>query len=160
MAMKSRSFDSKFELKLSADYYQFYLQDEAVDGDLSDSWNEEAVDRLLAATNGTIGVGTVRNTEVPVLLEISNEEPNDDFKYWDKVNECSIAIPSGKLVIAGCMDYFPEAKRINIPKGTYRARIYYGGLDKINDDGLDGEDNYRIVLWLDFSYRDVVRIKG
>lgn len=149
----------KLRLTLFADYYQFYLQDEAVEGDLSDSWTEEAVNRMLAITYGTIGVGTVRNTEVPVEIEICNEEPMESFENWDKVNECSIVVPSGKLVIAGCMDYFPEAKRIGIPEGIYRARLYYGGLGTVSSNGLEGEDTYRIVLWLDSSYREPMYLK-
>ena len=29
----------------------------------------------------------------------------------------------------------------------YRARIYYGKLDALSEDGLEGEDHYRVVLW-------------
>ena len=36
------------EFNLFADYFQFYLQDESVTGNLGDSWTEEAVERLLA----------------------------------------------------------------------------------------------------------------
>jgi hypothetical protein len=68
-----------FNFSLFADYFQFYLQDEAASGDLSQSWNEEATGRLLAIAPGTIGVGTVRNSSVPVLLEIHDQEPNDEF---------------------------------------------------------------------------------
>lgn len=42
---------------LFADYFQFYLQDEGADGDLSESWTQEATDRRLALAQGTIGVG-------------------------------------------------------------------------------------------------------
>jgi hypothetical protein len=48
----------RFEFKLFADYFQFYLQDESVKRDLSESWTEEAVSRLLGIAPGTIG--TVR----------------------------------------------------------------------------------------------------
>ena len=67
-----------FELSLFADYCQFYIQDEAVSGDLSRAWNEEATDRLLAIAPGAIGIGTVRNI-VPVTAEIHDHEPGDDF---------------------------------------------------------------------------------
>ena len=55
-----------FELSLFADYFQFYIQDEAVTGDLSKAWNEETTSRLLAMAPGTIGIGT----DVPVTVEI------------------------------------------------------------------------------------------
>jgi hypothetical protein len=73
----------RFEFKLFADYFQFYLQDERAGGDLSESWTQEAVDRLLATAPGTIGVGTVRNMNVPVVVEIAEKPPDDDLMAWD-----------------------------------------------------------------------------
>ena len=35
-----------FELTLFADYFQFYIQDEAANGDLSDAWNKETTERF------------------------------------------------------------------------------------------------------------------
>ncbi|HEX5885608.1 MAG TPA: hypothetical protein VFY67_13795, partial [Pyrinomonadaceae bacterium] len=66
---------SSYRYNLFADYFQFYLQDEKVDGNLSDAWNEQAVTNLLAVAPGTIGVGTVRNMEVPVEVEVLESEP-------------------------------------------------------------------------------------
>src|SRR5271157_5437345 len=100
------------QFRLFADYFQFYLQDERAKGDLSESWTEEAVAQLLALAPGTIGVGTVRNMEVPVDLELDDDLPNDDLNVWDHVNECSIEVPSGRIVVAGCTDYFPDAARV------------------------------------------------
>jgi hypothetical protein len=141
---------NQIRLELFADYFQFYLQDEAVEGDLSNSWTDEAVDILLAATTGTIGVGTVRNMDVPVTLKTYETQPellSDPENTIGQINECDIELSSGKLVIAGCTDYFPEAKRIDLDKGIYRARIYYGNLDTLTEDGLDGDDFYEIHLW-------------
>jgi hypothetical protein len=104
----------RLEFNLFADYYQFYLQDENVSGDLSESWTQDAVDRLLAVAPGTIGVGTVRNMQVPVVVEIADGVPEDDLSVWDQVNECDLDSPSGKLVIAGCTDYLPDAARIEL----------------------------------------------
>lgn len=47
---------NEYRLNLSADYFQFYIQDEIVEGDLSDSWDEEAVNRLLAIADGLLGL--------------------------------------------------------------------------------------------------------
>lgn len=132
---------------LFADYFQFYLQDETVDGNLADSWTQEAVDRLLAVTPGTVGVGTVRNMEVPVVVELHDLEPSRDLDRWDHVVECSLNIPSGRIVIAGCTDFFPDAARIEVKPGSYRARVLYRGLDTLSEDGLDGNDQYVVVLW-------------
>jgi hypothetical protein len=136
-----------WNLTIFADYFQFYLQDESATGDLSNSWSREAVDRLLALAPGTVGVGTVRNTSVPVLLELHDTPPQVDAESWDQVNECSIAVPSGRLVVAGCTDYFPDAQRFALRPGTYRVRVSYGSLDDRSADGLDGNDRYRLQLW-------------
>jgi hypothetical protein len=135
------------KLELLADYFQFYLQDENAKGDLSDSWGSEAVDRLLAVAQGTVGIGTVRNMTVPVVVEILDAEPKGDADAWDHVTECSLDVPTGRVVIAGCTDYFPKAARIEVTPGLYRVRVSYGGLDTISMDCLSGEDHYRIQLW-------------
>jgi hypothetical protein len=141
MATQRHHFD------LFADYHQFYLQDDLVNGNLADSWTQEATDRLLAITDGTIGVGTVRDMTVPVDVEVLDAEPQDSFDEWDQVNECCIDVRSGRIVVAGCTYYFPDAARIQITPGMYRARIYYGKLDSLSEDGLEGEDHYRVLLW-------------
>jgi hypothetical protein len=132
---------------LFADYFQFYVQDESVDGNLSDSWTGEVVVRMLAVASGTIGIGTVRNMEVPVIVEVRESKPKDEFASWDHVAECSIDVPSGRLDVAGCTDYFPDAARIELSPGCYRARVSYGGLDTLSEDGLEGNDRYEVVLW-------------
>ena len=141
--------------ELFADYFQFYLQDEAASGDLSDAWTPEAVEQLLAVGPGVIGIGTVRNVDVPVEIEVAAGAPAGDVTGWDRVNECSIDVPTGRIVVAGCTDYFPEARRIAVPPGTYRARIYYGGLSTVSEDGLEGGDRYRVVLWREAASRPV-----
>jgi hypothetical protein len=136
-----------FEYRHFADYHQFYLQDEGVEGNLSDGWTPEAVARDLAVATGTIGAGTIRNATVPVVVEIANGKPDDDLNSWDQVTECSIDVTSGRIVVAGCTDYFPDAARIDVPPGSYRARIYSGNLSSVGADGLDGDDKYRVTLW-------------
>jgi hypothetical protein len=136
------------ELSLFADYFQFYIQDEAATGDLSESWNEEATARLLAEAPGVIGIGTARNMDVPVAVEIHDQEPDDDSSAWDHVVEAQLNLASGRIVVAGCTDYFPDAKRVEVPVGSYRARVSYGALKTLSEDGLSGEDHYRVQLWL------------
>lgn len=135
------------EFEIFADYFQFYLQDEKAKGDLSDSWTKDAVQRLLALAPSTIGVGTVRNMTVPVAVDILDAPPALDLEPWDHVVECDIDVPSGSLVITGCTDYFPDAARIPLDPGQYRARVQYGALRSLSSDGLDGDDHYRILMW-------------
>ncbi len=147
----------KYNFTLFADYFQFYIQDELVEGDLSNSWNDEAVKYFIAFAPGKIGVGTVRNTNVPVELEILEEIPNYNEGEFEIINECSIEINSGKLVIAGCTDYFPDAKRIKLERGIYGVRVYYSNLNKISENGLDGEDSYKLSLW---KVKDLIPFKN
>ena len=138
----------KESLTLFADYYQFYLQDDDSEvGDLSDAWTTEAVKRKLAIAPNTIGVGTARNMDVPVEIQIHDEEPKINFDEWDLINQCSIEINTGRIVIAGCTDYFPDAMRIDISPRIYQSIICYKALDSISDDGLDGDDSYLIHLF-------------
>jgi hypothetical protein len=138
---------SRYDLELFADYYQFYIQDETADGNLSEAWTDEAVDRLLALAPGTVGVGTVRNVGVPVTIEVLDREPSVDAEKFDHVVECSIAVESGCIVAAGCTDYFSEAARIKVRPGSYRVRVYFEGLDSLSADGLRGNDRYHLQLW-------------
>ncbi len=137
----------KIQLTLFADYFQFYIQDddESV-GDLSDAWTKEATDSLMAVSDRVIGVGTVRNMDVPVFVHIVDELPELQAEEWDRLNRASIECRTGRFVIAGCTDYLPDAKRIEVAAGTYDAIVGYKGLSSLSDDGLDGEDSYHLFL--------------
>ena len=82
---------------LFADYFQFYLSDEQLQGDLSDAWTDEAVAQLLALAPGVVGVGTARNLDVPVEIELVDGPPDNDLAGWDRVNECTLDVPSGRI---------------------------------------------------------------
>lgn len=140
----------ELHLQLFADYFQFYLQDELASEDLPSHniWAGDAVNKLLALTPGVVYVGTVRNMTVPVTLIVTDSPPSaHDFDVWNHINECSLDVPSGRLVVAGCTDYFPDAPRLAVAPGCYRVRIYYGGLRTLSPDGLEGDDHYHIILW-------------
>jgi len=138
---------SRYKLTLFADYHQFYIQDESADGNLSDAWTDAAVERLLAVAPGTVGIGTVRNVDIPVTISILERQPQFDPEEFDHVVECSVAIESGTIVVAGCTDYFPGAMRIKIPSGPYRVRASFDGLDSVSGDGLEGKEQYHLQLW-------------
>lgn len=135
------------DLNLFADYFQFYLQDESADSDLSDAWDSVAVQRMFAVATGVVGIGTARNMDVPVRLEFLDAEPVPDFANFDHVVEGSLHLKGGSLVVAGCTDYFPDAARFDLGPGTYRVRLSASGLSTLSEDGLDGRDRYRVQLW-------------
>lgn len=143
-------------LEIFADYYQFYLQDEAAEGSLSDAWDEEATHRMLAVSTGVVGIGTARNMGVPVTLELLEAEPSCALDSFDHVVEGALVIATGPLVVAGCTDYFPDAQRFDLRPGTFRIRLSVSGLSSISPDGLDGNDHYLVQLWPGVSIEPVV----
>lgn len=149
----------EYHFELLADYFQFYLEDEGIDSDTGILWNKENTELMLALGPGIIAVGTARNMTVPVKVVIQETEPALELEKWDKVNECSVTINSGNIVVMGCTDYYPDASRIKVISAVYRARIHYGQLAELSEDGLDGEDHYEVILWPDTEERLVERIK-
>ncbi|HAG83329.1 MAG TPA: hypothetical protein DCL61_19840 [Cyanobacteria bacterium UBA12227] len=141
----------KFNFEVFADYFQFYLIDENATGtDFSELWVKQlpqAEQQMVAVTDGVIGVITRRNTDVPVVVEVNEAEPLENYQEWDQVTDCSINILSGQLIIGGATEDLTSAARIKVKPGTYRVRIFYGSLDSVSANGLDGEDHYKIVLW-------------
>lgn len=148
------------QLQLFADYYQFYIQDEAADGDLSDAWSQDAVQRMLSVSEGVVGIGTVRNMEVPVTIEFLDSEPPINLTIFDHVVEGSLVVAQGPVVVAGCTDYFPDATRFDLTPGTYRVRLSASGFDTISEDGLDGQDHYLVQLWQAPSIEPTVLKQG
>lgn len=136
-----------FTLSVWAEYHQFYLQDEQAEQDTPDDWGERLTTQMIAVEPGIVGVATVRNMDVPLRVDLVDGRPDDDFNTWDHVAEASLDVPSGQIVIAGCMDVFPDAKRLPVSPGNYRIRVYYGGLETLSTDGLEGEDHYQVAVW-------------
>lgn len=136
---------NRYDFELFADYFQFYLQDDDINlGDLSDAWDDAATQRMLAVAEGVVGVGTARNMDVPVTVEVHVGEPHIPDEA-QRVCECSLTIRTGWIVAAGCTDYFPDAARIPVAPGCYRVRVSYFNLDSVV--GLDGDDRYLVQLW-------------
>ena len=160
--MFEQIMDREIKADLFADYSQFYLQDEGVvNDDHSGAWSQEAVDRMLAVSPGSIIVGTVRNMTVPVTVRIFQTEPDilSNLNNIGQINECDLVTNSNKLVLSGCTDYLPDALRIDVEKGIYRARVYYGNLDTISEDGLEGDDFYEIHFWPTDKQRELKILK-
>lgn len=139
----------EYQLEIFADYFQFHLHDENMNPNFGNAWDQFSVDNFLAITPEGIGIGTVRNMDVPVTIKICDLEPKpkENLHQVFQINESDLTIISEKLVVIGCTEYYPDAKPIKIDNGIYRVRIYYSNLDKLSEDGLDGEDYYEIEIW-------------
>lgn len=84
---------------------------------------------------------------MPLEVQVGATPPTSDLVGWDRVVEASLALPSGVLVLHGPSDYLPAAPHLTLAPGTYRLRAYFGGLDTLSSDGLEGADHYKVVLW-------------
>jgi hypothetical protein len=159
----------QYHFDVFADYHQVYLQDCAfideltrVEGrDSNARANEigmhvqavlspDAYARHLGVAHATLCILTARYVTVPLDVEIRAGPPGpEDFAGWDHVVEASLDLPSGCLVVRGPTDGPDEEHRIGLARGLYRARVYYGGVYTVSADELDGEDHYRVALWLE-----------
>jgi hypothetical protein len=143
--MESAKILFKKHYDIFADYHQFYLRDAEMYPDAPETYTDEDVRRRIIAGKYIVVIQPERNMTVPVDLEIVDSAPNVDFENWRHIAEASLNLPSGKLLIEEC---FGEVKdTIVLPSGFYRIRAYYGDLDKLSFDGLDGDDHYKIVIW-------------
>jgi len=135
----------KRRFEVFADYFQFYLWDRIVAPEApTDYTDHDVADRIKAAPNVVV-IQPARNVNVPVELEVQSAPPTDDFADWDHVAEASLDLPNGELEVHERTG--GSVERFSLRPGTYRVRAYYGGLNTLSEDGLDGGDHYRIILW-------------
>lgn len=143
--MKSSTILYKKHYEIFADYHQFYLMDAEGNPFMPEDWNDEDVQRRIKAEKHIVVIQTERNMIVPVDLEIVSSAPKENFENWDHIAEASLDLPSGKLQIEECCG---ETKDIlNLFSGLYRIRAFFGNLNTLSFDGLEGDDHYKIVMW-------------
>lgn len=128
-----------------ADYFQFYLRDAEVQADPPIDYVEADLVLMVKAVPHLVVIQPVRNMSVPVEIELLDQAPERIADGWDQIVEASLDLPSGRLEVIECTT--GSADTIDLPPGTYRLRAHFGGLDTLSEDGLDGDDRYRIALW-------------
>lgn len=135
----------KRSYSIFADYHQFYLWDKDIGPDAPTDYTDVDIARRIKAAPNVVVIQPERNMEVPVEVELRDREPDADCEQWDHIAEASLELPSGHLEIHECtggpIDHF------HLSPGTYRVRAYYGSLNELSEDGLVGNDHYKLVLW-------------
>jgi len=139
--------EASFKFEIFADYFQFLLMDESSQDDYSEVWNDEAVERMLAAGSTSVSLGTLRNVTVPVSVNICVAEPTVNLGNFDHAVSASLSVPSARLVVMGCTDYLPKAPRIELPAGTYQLLYLASGLGSITYESDPADDQYCVHLW-------------
>lgn len=128
-----------------ADYHQFYLWDKEISPDAPTDYIDEDVQRRIKAAPNVVVIQPERNMEVPVELEVYESMPPLELSSWDHIAEASLELPSGLLEIHECTG--GPIDEIQLVPGTYRVRAHYGKLSELSEDGLDGNDHYRLEIW-------------
>jgi hypothetical protein len=136
--------DRIYRFHLSAEFNQFFIQDELADAEVD--WTEEEGRVNLALNDGIIAVGTNCDRVVPVEVQILSSEPPCNIESWDHLVDCTIHVTSGRLAVYGCCEDLTTAARINLDPGRYMARVCYGNQYSC-DDHIFCADYYVVVLW-------------
>ena len=132
-------------LSVFADYFQFYLWDAGMNPRAPEHYAPPDLKRRLKTGPNVVAILTARNMDVPVTVEIVEAEPSLDLAAWDHVAEASLRLPTGHLQLHECTG--GAVADFDITPGRYRIRLYQGGLDSIDNMGLEGNDRYHLVLW-------------
>lgn len=141
------------ELTLFADYYQIHAFDEGSQADFSDAWTDQTMADHLAVSADAVAIGTAVNVDVAVSVEVLDGPPVDDAAEFDHVVEASIRCPSGRLVVMGCTDFEPDARRFPVAAGGLRLRVSQSNLDRAFRAGIDSAkdpltmERLRLQVW-------------
>jgi hypothetical protein len=136
-----------YELQIMADYFQITLIDQQAEGFERDFiFTPNHINDRMWTDHGMIIMFTERNMPVPVSVDVLDEQPVDDFSEWDHVADASIDSPTGHIFVKDIMGY-DDGLTVSVQPGVYHVRMYHANLDKLSEDGLEGEDYYRVALW-------------
>ncbi|MCZ8081421.1 MAG: competence protein ComJ [Rhodobacteraceae bacterium] len=132
-------------LEVFADYHQFYVQDGGINPPAPENWTDEDIANRSKAENNVVVVCPLRSMTVAVAVELHDSEPKTETDQSDHVVECSLDLPTGHLHVHECtggpvLDW-------EIPAGSYRVRLSFAGLKSISENGLEGDDSYKVELW-------------
>jgi len=115
--------------------------------DTSEVWTEEALNLKLGILPNTLAVGTFRNVDVPVQIDICESEPEVNLEEWDHATKGYFTSKSGQCAIFGCTDYLPGAAKFKISPGKYAVLSLAKGLGSITEEWEDADDLYKVILW-------------
>ena len=129
------------ELTLYADYHQIHAFDEGSQADLGDAWTDQAMADHLAVSQDAVAIGAAVNVNVAVSVEVLDGPPVADLAEFDHVVEASICCSSGQLVVMGCTDFEPDARRFPVVTGWLRLRASQSNLDRAYRAGIDSDED-------------------
>lgn len=142
-----KNMPSVHRFRVFADYFQFIVQDENSEDDFATIWTEEAVNCMVAVGETAICPGTLRNVEVPVEVHVLGAEPTVLLDECDHIVEGAFGSPTGRIVVMGCTEYFPDSPQFEIAPGIYRFLYLISGVQTITAEWEPADDLYRLYIW-------------
>jgi hypothetical protein len=133
----------KYKFELFADYFQLYLMDVESDDDTSEIWAEDGLNIKLGIMPNTIAIGTFRNVDVPLEVEVQESTPDLNPEEWEHASIGYFTIKSGQCAVFGCTDYLPDVNKIEVSSGNYSVLSLAKGLNSITDEWEDADDLYK-----------------
>jgi hypothetical protein len=124
-----------------ADYNQFFLLDDELQPSYPESVSQSALDDRCLVEPSVLAVYTALPREVSVEVCVYRSVPEIDRGIWGHVVQGALAVPSGRLVLAGCTDYLPDCSRIQVPQGMLEFLLCGRGFD------AHAEEAYLVALW-------------
>lgn len=128
---------SSHSFEVFADYFQFCVWDAGLELVPPCDLNEEDVRRM---------VKVEPNVVVVLELVLCEADPGCEDSKCDHVVECGVALPTGKLQVVECGGR-PVVFDLKVSQGSYRMRVEFAGLATLSEDGIEGDDRYKLTLW-------------
>jgi hypothetical protein len=127
--------------------FQCYVRDPAARRVFGRDVVDDMRSKGIAVRPGFIAIRLLSEfSNIPITVEYDADGlESADFERWDHVVECALATASARIVFEGCGDPEPFGV-LEVPAGSYRVRIHFGGQRKVLDDGAT-EDFYLIQIW-------------
>ena len=126
----------RHNIQVFADYFQFYIWDRDVSTIAPENYTDDDVLRRLKVAPNVVVIQPIRNTIVPVQVDLHDVDPGFEPTEWDHIVECSLDLPTGGLQIGECTG--EPVLDLDIRPGSYRVRALFAGLETLSENGLEG----------------------
>lgn len=133
------SYVHKFTV--STDYNQFYLMDAVVQPLIPEEITQQDILRRCRAAPHIVVVHSESAGPVAVEVEVEVGSQPVAQTECDHVADISLDIPSGNIMLCGCVESLSTCKRISVKAGAYLGHVLYWGA------ASEGGERYRVVLW-------------
>lgn len=126
--------------------FGFFVSDPDFRDSIDAKASDEAWTNRFAARRGFVKICVISEfTEIPITVEFDRFAPDPiSESAWDLIVECPIETRSEAIAFQSAVG--DEFGRLEVPSGSYRLRICYGGQDTRQQSG-ESADSYLIQIW-------------